>query len=106
MSIFSIITTIRESVATLKDWAEYRRQTGKWPLLSIAAHLLNFFASVALLVLLIWIYAKKQLPRLGLVVLTIAAISAYVFLWSGLKSRVQLHEIRSRRRFAKMKQPE
>ena len=54
MGIHPITSSLRESAAAVRKWKEFRRQTGHWPLLSIAASLFQIIVFVVRGGFLIW----------------------------------------------------
>jgi hypothetical protein len=103
MTIFGLIDTIKNARATIRNWAEYRRETGRWPLLSIAVHLANFVVFVAIVVGLILFTSRRGWSHSRVSWILILGVLVYFLLWSWVDGKVKLNEIRNRRRFAKSK---
>lgn len=107
MSLWGLVDTIKNARATLRDWGEYRRETGRWPLLSIAAHASNFVALAAIVLWLILYGSRHGWSNSHFGWTLIVALLPYMLLWSWVEDKVKLNEIRSRRRlrFAKRSPP-
>ncbi len=100
MSICGLVDTLKKSRATLRDWGEYRRVTGRWPVLSISMHTANFVAIVGILFGLILYGSSHDWSKARFTWVLLVVVFPYMGLWSWVENKVKIHEIRNRRRFS------
>lgn len=94
---------IQDGRATLRGWAEYKHQTGKLPWVSITVHFSNLVIVLSGIVFLVWCGGKYQWSRWQFVGILVLVGLPYGFLWSSIKGKVKLNQIRNGRRLARMK---
>jgi hypothetical protein len=103
MGILGLIDTVKDARSTLADWGKYKRQTGRWPLLSIAAHVLNFVALAAILIWLIFYSARYGWSKLRLAGTAALILVPYMLFWSWVENKAKLNDIRNRKHFSRRK---
>ena len=103
MSIFALADTLKSARATFRDWGEYKRETGQWPLVSIAVHLANLVALASITIWLISFSWKHNWSSARFVWTLILVLLPYFLLWCWIEDKVKLNEIRNRRRLASSK---
>jgi hypothetical protein len=91
-----LANAIHGLIATLSDWRMYKRQTGEWPLLSVAVCLLH----LGIVLAAVWWAVKQNWSRalFGLFVLPIAF--AVMFLWNWIGGKTRAFELQRYRRRA------
>lgn len=97
MTIFGLIDAIKNARATLRDWREYRRDIGRWPLLSMMAHSAYFVVLVALAIWLIPYSSRHAWSRSRFFWTLILIVVPYMIVWSWLDRKIELKETRDRR---------
>jgi hypothetical protein len=85
---------IKRFVATVRDWKHYKRQTGEWPLISIAAYVLHLIAMLAGIALLVWYGGKQGWSNTQLVLVLLPLALFGVFSWDWVQRKIRLGEIR------------
>jgi hypothetical protein len=63
MSLSTIRNIVQDGRKTVRGWEHYRRQTGRWPWFSIAAHILNWIVMISGMVVLVWCAGEYHIPR-------------------------------------------
>jgi hypothetical protein len=101
MTFFGLINTIKQARATLTGWGEYKRQTGRWPLLSITVHTLYFGLLLAIITSLVWFSATHSWSDSRLGWFAFIALIPFVFFWSWIEDKCKLNDLRNRRRLVK-----
>jgi hypothetical protein len=96
----SIRSIYEDGRTTLRGWAKYKRQTGNPPWLSIIIHSLHWIFMLSGMVVIVWLSGKFRWSRWQFLGAFIAAGLPYGILWSGIKRRVLLNQIRNGRRLA------
>jgi hypothetical protein len=101
MGIFSLIDSIKRGRATLRGWGEYNRETGKWPLVSIAAHLCNFIVVAAGAIWLILYGERHDWSKFRFRWTALFIVAPYVIVWSWIEGKIKLNDMRNQRRISK-----
>jgi hypothetical protein len=93
----SLFPTITRALKTLREWREYRRRTGVWPVLSMVGHVVHFAVWLAVLAFVVWYGVEHSWSktRFLLVLLPVSLID--VFLWDNVRKAIRMREIASYR---------
>jgi len=78
---------------TIRDWKQYRHQTGEWPRRSIIFYFLHLTVEVAVLLLIVWYSVQHGWSKGMTVVVLILLLTVDVFLENWLQNRIRLSEI-------------
>jgi hypothetical protein len=82
---------------TIRDWKQYRLQTGEWPRRSIIFYFLHLVVEVAVLLLIVWYSVQHGWSKGMTIVVLILLLTVDVFLENWLQNRIRLSEITRRR---------
>jgi hypothetical protein len=90
--------SLRRFLATLRDWKEYKRRTGKWPMLSI----LFWFVHGAFLLgsagFLVWFGVGHHWSRTKWILIVGLFLLLDVVLEDWIRGTIRLHELRHQRK--------
>jgi hypothetical protein len=93
-----LFPSLRGLVATLKDFSRYRRQTGEWPLLSVAVHLAHGIVFLGCVGWILWFGLGHNWSGTRLILVFILLISIDVVAENWIERKVRLRELRKFRR--------
>jgi len=94
ISLYRITSDLRDWAATIRKWKEFRRRTGKWPLFSIVASILHTASFIFGGAFLIWYSVEQGWSKNHFLLILLAVISPYVFVWAWLQKKIYLSELR------------
>jgi len=99
MGIFTLWRSDRRRIAaTFKDWSRFRRQTGRWPWLSIAARLLWLVLLVLSGGFLIWWSVTHHWSKWQFLLGFLLFFVPFELLYERLEKAIRLREVRDRRK--------
>jgi drug/metabolite transporter (DMT)-like permease len=81
----------------VRKWKEFRRQTGHWPLLSIAASLFQIIVFVVGGGFLIWYSGEHHWTKNRFALILVAVVVHFVLMWGWLQDKLHLGEIQRAR---------
>jgi hypothetical protein len=92
------VTGLRSIRGTLRDWQEFRRQSGKWPKLSILTYAMCLAAWIAILLLFLR-YADQHTwssgqTKLMATAILLPAVIPFVLVWALIERKVHVYEKR------------
>ena len=85
-------------VDRIKDWRQYRHQTGEWPLFSIGTYFLNLAAAIIGLIVIVWYGARQHWSKPKVVVIFLLLAFGDGLFLDWLLDRIRLREIQQHRR--------
>ena len=94
----SIRQFIGDCWTTLRGWIAYKRQTGRLPWLSIAAHSANWFAVISGTIFVISYADRFHWSGWRFVGVWVLMAISYCILWYRLKRETKLNQLRTQRR--------
>ena len=94
----SVRQFIDDCWTTLRGWIAYKRQTGRLPWLSIAAHSANWFAVISGTVFVFSYADKFHWSRWRFLGVYVLMAIPYTILWYRLKRETKLNQLHTQRR--------
>jgi protein-S-isoprenylcysteine O-methyltransferase Ste14 len=92
------INGLRSIRWTLRDWQEFRRQTGKWPKLSILTYVISLAGWIAIVILFLryadrhsWSSGQTKLMATAILLPTVVS---FVLFWAVIERKVHVYEKR------------
>src|SRR5215469_11648631 len=89
---------VKDGHSTLHGWRVYKRQSGQWPWVSVAAHSLHWIVAISGLVILFWCAWKYEWSRFEFIGIFVAAMTADLCVWEWIRRKLKLNQIRAGRR--------
>ena len=90
MTLYEISTSLRDWAATIRKWKEFRQRAGKWPLFSIVASTLHTSSFIVGGAFLVWYSGKQRWSESHFVLIMLAILLPYVFVWAWLQNKIYL----------------
>lgn len=90
---YSLWPTLRWIHETIRDWKQYRHQTGEWPRRSIAFYFSHLAVEFVTLVIIIWYGAHHGWSKGSFIIVLILLVTADTFLSNWLQNKIRLSEI-------------
>jgi len=92
-SAYSMWPALGRIRGTIRDWRQYRHQTGEWPRGSITFYFLHLLVELMVLLLFIWYSVEHRWSRGAVIVVLILLVTLDVALTSWLQNKIRLSEI-------------
>ncbi len=93
----SLFPTITRATKTIRDWRQYRRRAGTWPILSIAGHVLHFAALLGVIAFMVWYGVGHNWSKPTLLLVSLPVILVEGVLWDSFRKGIRLRELVSYR---------
>jgi len=90
---YSLWPTLRWIRETVRDWKQYRHETGEWPRRSIVFYFLHLAVEFAALLLIVWYSVQHGWSKGTFIVIVILLVTADAFLSNWLQNKIRLSEI-------------
>lgn len=90
---YSLWPTLRWIHETVRDWKQYRHQTGEWPRRSIAFYFAHLAVEFVALLIIIWYGAHHSWSKGLFIVVLILLVTADTFFSNWFQNKIRLSEI-------------
>jgi hypothetical protein len=97
MTLYTITSSLRDWAATIRKWKEFKQETGTWPLLSIVSSSLHTIGFIVGGGFLTWYSGEHRWSTNRFTLILVAVTIPYVLVWSWLRDRIYVGEIRRAR---------
>jgi hypothetical protein len=93
-----LFPSLRGPVGTFRDFSEYKRQTGEWPLLSVLVHLLHGIVFLGWVGWILWFGLSHNWSGTRLILVFVLLISTDVLAENWIERKVRLRELQTFRK--------
>ena len=95
---YALFPSLRRLFATLRDWKQYKRQTGAWPAASIGFYMVHGIFLLGWAGSFIWLAVVHEWSRTKTILIIMPLLLLDVLLEDWLQGKIRVVELRNHRR--------
>jgi hypothetical protein len=96
-----LISFAKAAAETLRNWSRYKEQTGQWPWMWIAIHILYWIVTISGLIVVEWRVGRYHLSRWGFAGVFVLIAVPYALLSGVVMGKVKVLQLKRQRALAR-----